>query len=132
MALLMAMHRIAYTATASVAYLPDYMRKLQKAMSIKDGLRYIHLHAPCHVGFGYDPSQAEKVARMAVLTNVFPLWEVEKGRLRFTNRVLFPHRVAEYLSLSKKYEHLTQEETWRIQRSVDSHIVRLKRLAHFG
>ena len=52
MPLLMAMHDIPYMATASPAFIPDLVRKLERAMEVNNGLAYIHLSIPCPTGWG--------------------------------------------------------------------------------
>src|SRR6266700_7001436 len=58
-------HQIPYVATASVADLHDLEHKVTYAMGIH-GARYIHIHVPCPLGWGSDPANTIKVARMAV------------------------------------------------------------------
>ncbi len=72
-------HHIPYFATASIAYPDDLMRKFKKARKIR-GTKFIHLLAPCPPGWRIDSSQSVKVARMATLAWVFPIYEVENGK----------------------------------------------------
>jgi len=46
MPLIIAAHRVPYVATASLAYMADFKRKLEKAKQMK-GFRYIHVYTPC-------------------------------------------------------------------------------------
>jgi pyruvate ferredoxin oxidoreductase beta subunit len=98
-------HRIPYVATASVANLRDLETKVARAMGI-GGARYIHIHVPCPLGWGSDPADTIKVARMAVESGLFPLFEAEHGeetgRYRLRRRV----PVEEYLRLQKRFAHL--------------------------
>src|SRR5574340_1241634 len=72
-------HGIPYVATASVADLHDLEAKVTKAMGI-EGARYIHIHVPCPLGWGADPAHTMRVARMAVESGLFPLFEAQGGR----------------------------------------------------
>jgi len=98
-------HQIPYVATASVANLRDLETKVARAMGI-GGARYIHIHVPCPLGWGSDPADTIKVARMAVESGLFPLFEAEHGeeteRYRLRRRV----PVEEYLKLQKRFAHL--------------------------
>lgn len=76
----MADHDIAYTATLSPAYMQDFVRKLEKAASMKGGFRYLHIYSPCPTGWGTAPECSIDIARKAVQTNFFPLFEVENHK----------------------------------------------------
>jgi pyruvate ferredoxin oxidoreductase beta subunit len=98
-------HEIPYVATASVANLRDLEAKVTRAMSIR-GARYIHIHVPCPLGWGSAPSDTIKVARAAVESGLFPLFEAEHGEItgRYTLRRRVP--VDDYLRLQKRFAHL--------------------------
>jgi pyruvate ferredoxin oxidoreductase beta subunit len=98
-------HHIPYVATASVANLHDLEAKVRRAMDIA-GARYIHIHVPCPLGWGSAPEDTIKVARMAVESGLFPLFEAEHGEI--TDRYALRHRVPveEYLKLQKRFAHL--------------------------
>jgi len=129
MALIMAMHELPYVATASIAYVEDYINKLKKAAEVEDGLSYIHLFTPCPVGWKFPPDKTIEVARLAVETNFFPLWEAEYGKIRFTKRIWFKKPVKDYLKAVGKYSHLTEDEIREIQQVVDNRYRLLKSLA---
>lgn len=98
-------HGIPYVATASVADLHDLEAKVTKAMTLY-GARYIHVHVPCPLGWKSNPAQTIKVARLAVESGLFPLFEAERGRVtgRTTIRKRVP--VEEYLLLQGRFRHL--------------------------
>jgi pyruvate ferredoxin oxidoreductase beta subunit len=98
-------HRIPYVATASVANLRDLEAKVTVAMAIV-GARYIHIHVPCPLGWGSAPEDTLKVARMAVESGLFPLFEARHGKI--TDRTLVRRQVpvTEYLKLQKRFAHL--------------------------
>lgn len=103
----MAAHGIPYTATASIAYPLDFMRKVQTALAI-DGPSYIHLLSPCSNGWGIEPKDSVKVARLAVQTNFAPLYEITGGRqFKINLRPVNPKPVKEYLAMQKRFRHLT-------------------------
>ena len=98
-------HGIPYVATASIADLHDLEVKVKKAMEIP-GARYIHIHVPCPLGWKSDPALTLKVARMAVESGLFPLFEAEYGEVtdRMTIRKQVP--VERYLELQGRFKHL--------------------------
>lgn len=124
--LIMMMHGAPYIATASTAFLEDYAEKLKKAMKVKDGVAYIHIHSPCPTGWRFPPEKTIEVCRLAVETNFFPLWECEKGQFRFTHSVEDPKTVEEYLRLLGKYNHLTKGQTKKIRRILEDRYEMLK------
>jgi len=114
----LAAHRIPYAATASIAYPEDMIRKFKKAAEMKGGTRFIHVFAPCPTGWGIGSELTVKVARLAVLTNIFPLYEVEEGR-KYTLNFKGEQRVADYLAVQGRFKHLTDQDVAAVQESVD-------------
>lgn len=130
---IMQVHRIPYIATGSPAYPNDLMAKLRKAKRIK-GFKYIHLHTPCPPGWRFDSAKSVEVARLAVLTGAWILYEIENGVFRLTgpSKRLFDKKrrkpVEEYLKLQGRFRHLTRERIEEIQRLVDEEWERIKSL----
>ena len=98
-------HQIPYVATASVAWLRDLEAKVARAMTIR-GARYIHVHVPCPLGWGSATADTIKLARLAVESGLFPVFEAEYGEV--TGRLEIRRKVAvtEYLKLQKRFAHL--------------------------
>ncbi len=126
--LLMAFHGIPYVATATIGYLEDFVEKLLKAKTIKDGMAYIHLFSPCPTGWRFDPSDDIRVSRMAVETNYFPLWEAESGKFRLTHQIANPKPVQEFTKLMGKFSHLREEDIAEVQKLVDSRFTMIQKL----
>ena len=120
LALKMAMHKIPYTATATMSDLEDLAKKLLKAKEAKErGFAFIHVFAPCPTGWGVAPENTIEVCRRAVKTNYFPLWEAENGKIRMTKTVKKPKPISTYTELIKKFAHLTEEDLKILQDDVD-------------
>jgi pyruvate ferredoxin oxidoreductase beta subunit len=98
-------HRIPYVATASVADLRDLEYKVEKAMRIH-GARYVHIHVPCPLGWGSEPKDTVRVARLAVETGLFPLFEAEDGLITERTPIRHVKPVEEYLRMQKRFAHL--------------------------
>ena len=101
-------HHIPYVATASVANLHDLEAKVKKAMEIH-GARYIHIHVPCPLGWGSRPSDTLKVARLAVESGLFPLFEAEHGEITASLPLRQKTPVEAYLKLQRRFSHLFGE-----------------------
>jgi len=111
-------HRIPYVATASIAYPDDLLRKAKKAKEMK-GSRFLHIYASCPTGWRIPSEMSVKIARMAVQTNIFPLYEVEDG-LRYTiNYKPREYLVREYFRLQGRFRHLTDQDLDQIQQMVN-------------
>jgi pyruvate/2-oxoacid:ferredoxin oxidoreductase beta subunit len=111
-------HGIPYMATASVAYPDDFIEKFRKAKNIR-GTKFIHVLSPCPPGWRIDPSDSIRVARMATLSRVFPLYEVEEGKTRIN---LFPDRaisVSEYLKVQGRFRYMDQRLIDQMQEHTD-------------
>ncbi|MDL2307833.1 thiamine pyrophosphate-dependent enzyme, partial [Desulfovibrio sp. OttesenSCG-928-C06] len=64
---IVAAHRIPYAASASVGDVDDLRKKILRALeAIKSGPAFLHVHAPCPTGWGYDPAKTIEIARLAV------------------------------------------------------------------
>ena len=123
---IMAAHRIPYAATASIAYPEDLEMKLKKAMSIRTGMRFIHLYSPCPTGWGYAPEFSVKMARMAVQSRAFPLYEVENG-VKYSINEAGDKPVKDYLRSQSRFRHLSDEDIGLIQTHLDKELTRLQR-----
>ncbi len=125
---IMADHQIPYVATASIAYPEDLIRKMEKAKRMR-GTRFIHLLSPCPPGWRIPSELTVKIARLAVRSRVFPLYEVEDGRFYTLQEEAHVIPVREYLKLQGRFGHLKEEDIEETQRRVDDAWERLLRRA---
>ena len=121
---IMAAHEIPYAATATAGYLPDLVRKVEKAKALR-GMRLLILLVPCLDGWGVPEHQGIAVARLAVESGAFPLYEVEDGRRYTVNAPLKSRPIADYLRAQRRYDHLEPLEIEALQREVDAGWARL-------
>ncbi len=118
-----ASHNIPYAASASIAFLADFKTKLKKAAGIH-GPRFITVHAPCCLGAGFDGGLSMKVARLAVQTRQWFLFEIEKGKFKLNFDAKAPKPVGEYLGLQKRFAHVNPEMEAVIQKKADKNYER--------
>jgi len=121
---IMAAHEIPYAATASSGYLPDLLRKVEKARSIR-GFRLITLLVPCLDGWGVPEDQGIGLTRLAVESGVFPLYEVEDGHRYTLSGPGKTRPVRDYLEVQRRYRDLDEDAVETLQREVDEGWVRL-------
>ncbi|MFZ8855428.1 MAG: thiamine pyrophosphate-dependent enzyme [Thermofilaceae archaeon] len=125
-------HGIRYAATMNPAYPVDMYNKIAKAASIQ-GSTVLHYFTSCPTGWYFDPSRSIEVARLAVQTRIWPLYEYEEGKYRITVPVKEPKPIEEYFKLQGRFRHLLEPENrWlleEIKREVEENWNRLLRLA---
>jgi len=111
---IMVAHRIPYTATASIAYPEDLINKIKKAKSIH-GQKFIHLFATCPVGWKSPPNKSVEIAKLAVESGIFPLYEVVNGIYTITHKAKKLIPVKEYLKPQMRFKHLNNSDINTIQ-----------------
>jgi pyruvate ferredoxin oxidoreductase beta subunit len=106
---IVAAHGIKYAATASVGFIPDLLRKLEKAKSI-EGTSYIHVYAPCPVGWGCDSSLSLEVSRVAVNSGLWHLAEFIDGEffINYIPKEFTP--IKDYLKMQGRFKHLDDDD----------------------
>ncbi|MDD5148135.1 MAG: LAGLIDADG family homing endonuclease [Candidatus ainarchaeum sp.] len=117
--LIVASHGIRYVATVSISNFNDLQNKMQKAFAA-EGPSFIIAYCPCPVGWYHDFSQAINLARLAVQTRVFPLYEIENGVLSFNQKIETPKPLKDYTLLQGRFKHLSEEEIARMQEYVNA------------
>ena len=83
---IVASHGIPYVATACPAYPVDLVNKVKRAVEV-EGPAYVHVLTPCVPGWRIPSNISIKVARLAVQTGIFPLYEIKDGKLTLTVKV---------------------------------------------
>ena len=121
---IMAAHRIPYAATASIGAPEDLKRKLEKAKNIK-GSRFVHLFASCPTGWRHATDLSIEVARQAVKSRVFPLYEVANGDAWQLSSMPEKEGVDAYLKHQGRFKMMSVEERDRMQMQVDDDWQRL-------
>jgi pyruvate ferredoxin oxidoreductase beta subunit len=114
-----------YVGTVCASYAVEMMNKVRRALSV-GGPTFIHSFDPCPKGWDYDPIQSHDLGELAVLSGVWPLYEVEDGVLKLlgktkdiaqgrTKRV----PVKDYLLRQGRFAHFTDEDFAYFQSKVD-------------
>ncbi|MEK7449624.1 MAG: 3-methyl-2-oxobutanoate dehydrogenase subunit beta [Planctomycetota bacterium] len=122
---IMTAHKIPYAATASVAYPDDLIAKYKKAAKIK-GTRFIHIFAPCPPGWKSLPEESIKLARLAVTTRIFPLYEVVNS-VKYTlnhpvadkNGLFKTVPIKEYIRQQGRFNNLNEKKLKIMQINVE-------------
>lgn len=104
-----------YAATASLSNIDDLNAKLNKAAAMP-GFRFIEVLAPCPTEWLSDPSNTVELCHQAVESGIWPLYEIEKGRITVSYKPLRIQPVQNFLSLQKRPLSIDQaavEKSWR-------------------
>ncbi|WP_202320318.1 3-methyl-2-oxobutanoate dehydrogenase subunit beta [Archaeoglobus neptunius] len=124
-------HNVPYVSTASIGYLGDLYEKVRKAREIR-GFRYIEIHAPCPPGWRFPMNRTVHIARLAVETGMWILFEYSEGRFSFTGASDLIAKgkkkmkdVQEYLSSQGRFSGLTESEIREIKKYINDRWNRL-------
>ncbi len=116
----------AYIATASLSHMGDYIRKLKKASGMR-GFRFIEILCPCPTFWGFDASNTLEVARLAVESGFWPLYEAEKNTvaLNASGKI----QLERFLNAQKRYKNISEEEIIKMKESAEKNIMEIKNLS---
>ncbi|MEM0366574.1 MAG: 3-methyl-2-oxobutanoate dehydrogenase subunit beta [Acidilobaceae archaeon] len=123
-ALIMLLHKVPYVATASIAYPTDLAEKIERAVSIR-GFKLIHLHSPCPPGWRFDADKTIAIAKLAIETGAWILWEYNNGSFKISPQSkLYADKskrkpLSEYLKMQGRFIHLTDEDIRGIENKID-------------
>jgi pyruvate ferredoxin oxidoreductase beta subunit len=123
---IVAAHDIAYAATASVGYLEDFMRKVQKAKDT-EGTSYIHVFAPCPTGWGHESNITIDLAKQAVDSGLWYLAEYENGEFTLNKDPKEFASVEDYLKVQSRFKHLKDQDIEVIKAHRDKKWAKMRR-----
>lgn len=128
---IMVAHNIPYVAQTTVAHWSDLYTKAEKAFNA-DGPAFLLVLQPCTLGWRFPGNMAIEIAKLAVESRFWPLYEVENGIYKLNYEPAKPIPVAEYMKPQGRFAHLFKPENKeileRIQRNVDEEWEKLMRL----
>jgi len=102
-------HRIRYVAQASPSHWQDLVKKVEKALEIK-GPKFINVLMPCTLGWGFAQDQGIAIAKLAVDTCFWPLYEVENGKWALTHKPQEKKPLVEFIEKQGRFAHLKKEK----------------------
>jgi len=108
---ILAYHGSPYVATASIGYLTDAYRKIKKAIETK-GPTFVNLLATCPTGWRSPTEKSVEIAKLAVETGVYPLYEIvdSKHVINRPKDVSNLKPVEDYLKMQGRFRHLFRPE----------------------
>jgi pyruvate ferredoxin oxidoreductase beta subunit len=129
---IIAAHEIPYVGVVNGADPQDVFDTFRKIKDIK-GAKFVHLFSPCPPGWRFDPSESIEIARLAVKSGMWILWEQEngvfslkKGSRRYLNK---ESRISvnEYLRRQGRFNLASEEEIHKLQDWVDHNWEEIRR-----
>lgn len=129
---IIAAHEIPYVGVVNGADPQDVFDTFRKIKEIK-GAKFVHLFSPCPPGWRYDPSESIEIARLAVKSGMWILWEQENGVFslkRGSRKYLNKESrisVSEYLRRQGRFSLVSEEEIRKLQEWVDQNWEEIRR-----
>jgi pyruvate ferredoxin oxidoreductase beta subunit len=122
---IVAVHDIPYVATACPSYPFDMMEKVKKGLAV-NGPAFISVFSVCPTGWRSAVDLSVRYGRLAVQSNVFPLYEVVNGKYKITVEPDPVRPVTDYFKGQGRFRHLSAGDVAQIQERVDSEYAKLK------
>jgi pyruvate ferredoxin oxidoreductase beta subunit len=102
---IIAAHNVPYVAQASISHWKDLADKAAKAFETS-GPAFLNVFAPCPRGWRIPYNKSVEIAKIAVQTAFWPLFEVEDGHWRQTVKVMNKKPIEEFLKPQGRFGHL--------------------------
>jgi len=103
---IVAAHRIPYAAQASPSHWNDLVTKVEKALAV-DGPSFLNIISPCPRGWRHGTDESIGIAKLAIETCYWPLYEVIDGsKYRITVRPKDKKPIEEFLKKQGRFKHL--------------------------
>jgi len=120
---IMVAHRIPYVAQASPSHWNDLVRKVEKALSIK-GPKFMNVIMPCTLGWAFPSDMGIEIAKLAVETCFWPLYEVENGAYKVNYKPKEMKPLTEFIKLQGRFSHLQKEANKNIVDELQAQVKR--------
>jgi len=106
-------HHIPYVAQASIHNLIDLYNKAEKAFNA-DGPAFLNVLQPCNVGWNYPMQKTIEIAKLAIDSKFWPLYEVENGVYKLSYQPSKQVPVSEFMKDQGRFKHLFKPENKKI------------------
>ena len=133
---IIAAHNLPYSATCSLAFMEDFRKKIQRAKDTQ-GFRLLMVDGPCPPGHKTEPADSIQIARLAVETRLFPLFEIERQQYKISYKPEAFLPVEECMKYQGRFKHLFKEENKVMLEDIQAHtddnwnrLLALEKLAH--
>jgi len=119
---IVAAHNIPYTAQASISHWNDLITKAQKAFET-DGPAFLNVLALCHRGWRYPQENGVALAKTAVDTCFWPLYEIVNGKeYKINYKPKEKKPITEWLKPQGRFKHLFKPGNEEILKAVQANV----------
>lgn len=118
---IVAAHNIPYVAQSAVGYHNDLIGKIEKALAIK-GPKFINILSTCVLGWGTKPADTIEVAKLAVESCFWPLYEIEDGVYKINYTPAKKVSLADFFKLQARFKHLLKPENKELLSELQSDV----------
>ncbi|MHA1853431.1 MAG: thiamine pyrophosphate-dependent enzyme [Candidatus Heimdallarchaeaceae archaeon] len=105
---IMIAHEATYVATASTAYIQDFINKIEKAKNLR-GFRYIEILSVCTPGWRVPEHIGPQLAKEAVETGYWLLFEYHQQKLKINRKPKFTG-LKEFLKKQGRFRDITDDQ----------------------
>ena len=102
---IMVAHNIPYVAQTTPFHWKDLATKVEKALAC-DGPAFLNILMPCTVGWHFDTATGMQIAKEAVESNFWPLFEVENGVYKINHKPKERSPIADWMQKQGRFKHL--------------------------
>lgn len=120
---IIAAHNVPYVAQASPYHWKDFSRKVKKALQVA-GPSFINVLSVCPRGWRTAENKGMEITKIAVETNVWPLYEIEDGEYHITYKPKKVRPVIEWLKPQGRFKHLFTEANTGMVEQIQQHVNR--------
>lgn len=110
---IMVAHRIPYVAQTSPSNWRDLTSKVEKALNT-EGPSFINILSPCPLGWRHKSDESLELARIAVETCFWPLYEVENGVYKLSYKPKEIRPITDWLTPQGRFRHLSEPKNKHI------------------
>lgn len=119
-------HDPEYLATTTAGYVQDLREKTATALEA-NGPAFMHMHTPCPPGWGFENGETIEIAKKAVSTGLWVLYEKARGeetQISRPSKAAFsnPDPVAEYVEFQDRFSGATEAELESLQTQAERNI----------
>lgn len=114
-------HNIPYVAQASLSNLVDLTKKAEKAFEA-DGPAFINVLQPCTLGWRYPSHMTVEIAKKAVESCFWPLYEVENGKYKLSYEPRNKIPVTKFMKPQGRFKHLFKPGNEHLLEKIQTHV----------
>lgn len=121
LAAIVAGHHIPYIAQTTVSNFNDLMTKAQKAIETP-GPAFLNILSPCPRFWRYPAEKTIEMAKLAVDTLWWPMFEIENDKWKLTQKPKNVKPIEEWVKSQGRYSHLLKPENKGIIDEIQEHV----------